>query len=218
MAINQLVELAMRVADHERRLSGMFIHGTVAEVDIARKRMRMDLGEATTGGRFLGPWTPYAQWAGALSVHTPPTVGQQFTMMCPTGDLQQAVALPLTWSDQFPSPSDVLEENVLTYGNVRIELRDGQTIMTVGDEATVDVTTDTITVSHSESSVEITEGKIDAKQGDASVTMEGGNIDGKIGGSTLHLDSGNINAKNGASSVDVTGGKIEIQAPVVIIS
>lgn len=234
MSIYQLTELAMRVAENERRLSGMFLHGTVAEIDIGRKRIRMDLGEATTGGRFVGPWVPYSQWAGALAVHTPPTVGQQFTMLCPTGDLQQAVAIPLTWSDNFASPSDLLPENIITYGNVTIELRDEQTKVGVGDEATVDVTTDTITVSHTDSSVEMTADQIEAKQGGSTVTMvenqitaeTGGSTvdmtDGKVevanGGSKAEITSGSARLENGASSVDVSAGIIKVMAPVVIIS
>lgn len=219
MSVRELTELAMRVADLERRAAGSFLHGPVAEVDTATKRVRLDLGESSDGGRFLSPWVAYSQWAGALNIHTPPTVGQQFTMLSPGGDFQQAVAIPLAHSDLFPSPSpDADDENVGTYGNVRIEIRDEQTILTVGDEATVDVTTDTITVKHSGSTVEVTADRIQADQDGKTVTMEGGNIDAKVDGSTLHMDGGNINAKNGASSVDITGGKIEVKAPIVIIS
>ena len=69
-------------------------------------------------GRFLSPWVPYAQFSGALRVHTPPTVGQQFTAMSPTGDFQQAVAVPLTHSTANPSPSTAAEQNVLSFGDV----------------------------------------------------------------------------------------------------
>lgn len=133
MAFRELVELASRVADLERRFSGMMRHGTVAEVDPARQRVRLDFGPAHgSEGRFLSPWVPYAQFSGALRVHTPPTVGQQFTAMSPTGDFQQAVAVPLTHHDGNPSPSSAADQNVVTYGNVTLTLADDLVRVQVG--------------------------------------------------------------------------------------
>jgi len=83
-------------------------------------------------GRFLSPWLPYAQFSGALRVHTPPTAGQQFTVMSPTGDFQQAVAVPLTHHAGNPSPSTAGDENVITYGNVRMTLADDLARVDVG--------------------------------------------------------------------------------------
>ena len=69
MAIRELVELAARIAELERRFSGMMRHGTVAEVDTEAQRIRLDFGPAHgTSGRFLSPWIPYAQFSGALRV------------------------------------------------------------------------------------------------------------------------------------------------------
>jgi len=139
MAIKELVELVARVTDLERRVTGMMRHGTVAEVDMDMLRVRLDLGPAHGGvGRFLSPWIPYAQFAGALKVHTPPAVGQQFMMVSPTGEFQQAVAVPLHWSQPNPSPSDRQDENVLTYGDVRIEVRDSEVVFRV-DGTTVTI-------------------------------------------------------------------------------
>lgn len=133
MAIRELVELASRLTEMERRLAGMMRHGTVAEVDPARQRVRLDFGPAHGGeGQFLSPWVPYAQFSGALRVHTPPTVGQQFTAMSPTGDFQQAVAVPLTHHDGNPSPSNAGDQNVVTYGNVTLTLADGRVGVEVG--------------------------------------------------------------------------------------
>lgn len=133
MAIREIVELVARVTDLERRVAGVMRHGTVAEVDPGRQRMRLDFGPAHGGqGRFLSPWLPYAQFSGALRVHTPPTVGQQFTVMSPSGDFQQAVAVPLTHHAGNPSPSTAGDENVITYGNVRMTLSDDLVHVDVG--------------------------------------------------------------------------------------
>lgn len=130
--IRELVELAARVAEIERRYSGTMRHGTVEEVDPAKQAVRLNLGKDVDGKPFLSPWVPYAQIAGALKVHTPPSKGQQFTMLAPTGDWQQAVALPMTWSNQNKSPSSKGDENVITYGNVALTLKDDLTKVVVG--------------------------------------------------------------------------------------
>ena len=131
MAIRELVDLAARIAELERRVSGMMRHGTVEQVDPAKARVRLKFGEGDDGP-FLSPWVPYAQVAGGLKIHTPPTKGQQFTMMSPGGDWRQAVAVPMTWSDQNPSPSTAGDENVLTFGNVRMSLKAGDVTVEVG--------------------------------------------------------------------------------------
>lgn len=143
--MKELVTLAARVAHLEHRFANTARHGTVEEVDTEKQRLRLRLGEDDQGKPFIGPWIPYAQMAGALKVHAPPSVGQQYTLFAPTGDWQQAVAVPFTWSDQNPSPSQKQDENVITYGNAKIELRDGQLKMTVGD-AVLDIASGKITM------------------------------------------------------------------------
>ncbi|MBN9021024.1 MAG: phage baseplate assembly protein V [Rhizobiales bacterium] len=124
--MREIVELAARIAELERRFSGMVRHGTVEEVDTSRHCVRLKFGTDVEAKPFLSPWIPYAQMAGALKVHVPPSVGQQFTLMAPAGDWQQAVAVPFTWSNQNPAPSESGEENVLTFGDVSVTLKDSR--------------------------------------------------------------------------------------------
>lgn len=127
-----LVEAFTRIAELERRVAGMVRHGPIAEVDPATGTVRLDLGEATGGGRMLSPPIPYSQAAGALKAHIPPTVGQQMTIMAPSGDWRQAVALPMTWSDANAAPSSAGDENVITYGSATITLKSDALALTVG--------------------------------------------------------------------------------------
>ena len=53
------------------------------------------------------------------------------TYFAPGSDPRQAVALPMTWSDQNKSPSDKGDENVLTFGSARVELRGGEIVVEV---------------------------------------------------------------------------------------
>lgn len=181
MAIHELVELASRIAELERRFSGTMRHGTVAEVDAGKQIVRLNLGKDVEGKPFLSPWIPYAQIAGALKVHTPPSRGQQFTMLSPTGDWQQAIALPMTWSDQNQSPSGNGDENVLTYGNIRATIKDDLTQVHVGGTK-FEITSSHVRITVAGVSVEITDG---------GVAITGGKIthDGKNIGST-HIHGG----------------------------
>jgi hypothetical protein len=128
---NELLDLYHRVASLERRLAGMVKHGKVAEVNASEGWVRLDLGEGDAG-RLKSPKIPYAQFAGALKVHTPPSEGQQMTWLAPGGDSRQSFALPLTWSEQNESPSDAGDENVLTYGNVRATIKDDLVKIEIG--------------------------------------------------------------------------------------
>lgn len=122
--MREVAEIVARLAELERRVFGMMRHGTVAQVDAGKGLVRIKAGEGPDGD-FLGPWVPYAQTAGGLKVHTPPTVGQQMTMMAPGGDWRQGVAIPFTWSDNEAAPSGAADENVLTYGDATIRLKGG---------------------------------------------------------------------------------------------
>jgi hypothetical protein len=54
------------------------------------------------------------------------------TVLNGSGDFRQGLALPMTWSDSNKSPSEKGDENVLTFGNFRIELRGDELRITVG--------------------------------------------------------------------------------------
>jgi phage baseplate assembly protein V len=123
-----LIDLVARVAEIERRLSAMMRHGTVAQINPATQTVRLRFGDSDGGGDFLSPPVPYSQAAGALKVHSPPTVGQQMTIMAPGGDLAQGVAMPMGFSDANPAPSSAGDRNVITFGAVTLTLRsDGLT-------------------------------------------------------------------------------------------
>lgn len=193
MAIRELVELASRVAELERRYAGNMRHGTVAEVDPGKQIVRLNFGKDVDGKPFLSPWVPYAQIAGALKVHTPPSKGQQFTLLSPTGDWQQAVALPMTWSDSNKSPSSNGDENVLTYGNVRATIKDDLTQVHVGG-----------------TEFEITSGHVKVKVGGVTVEISGDGV-AITGGKVTH-DGKNIGSSHIHGGVVPGGGLTDVPA------
>jgi phage baseplate assembly protein gpV len=127
-----LADTLRRVAEIERRLDSTIKQGRVVDVDAAKGTVRLRLNEDSAAEAFLSPPIPYAQIAGALKVHTPPSVGQQMTIISGAGDFRQGLAVPMTWSDQNQSPSEKGDEHVLTFGSVRMVLVDDGLKISVG--------------------------------------------------------------------------------------
>ncbi|MCZ8101544.1 MAG: phage baseplate assembly protein V [Burkholderiales bacterium] len=138
------IQAVSRLLESETRNSNNLRFGTVSEVDPAKQRMRMRLG-GTDAEPFLSPWLPYGQTAGALKLHSPPSIGQQFALMSNGGDLRQSVAVPFTWSDENASPSTLGNEHVMTFGSVKMAVREKQVIAEIGP-AKIDITDEKITV------------------------------------------------------------------------
>lgn len=137
-SLNPFRTIHQRLTELERRFAGTLRNGTVAEVNAAKKTVRLKIG-GTDERPFLSPPIPYAQIAGDLKLHSMPSIGQQMTMIAANGDRRQAIAIPMQWSDANPSPSDNQSEHVLTFGNVRITLVDGGLKFQVGGTV-VDIT------------------------------------------------------------------------------
>jgi len=93
--IDEISELVGRIADLERRLSGTMRHGKVEEVNSEEGWIRLNFGKGTGGGDFLSPKIPYSQTSGEMKFHSPPSKGQQMTLLAPGGDWQQAIAMPM---------------------------------------------------------------------------------------------------------------------------
>lgn len=132
-AVNNLMSrLLRRIIELERRGAAQEMRGKVADVDVAKKMARVDIGKDEDGNPVLSPWLPYKQIAGALKFHQPPTVGQLMTLRSASGDVQQGVLEPFHWSDDNPSPSDDAASNVMTFGDVTVEVTAGGIKATVG--------------------------------------------------------------------------------------
>ena len=138
----QFAGMMRDVADIKRRLDNTVRHGTVTDVDAKKQRVRLQIG-GTESEPQKSPWVPYGQIAGALKVHTPPSKGQQMTLLAPTGDFRQSVAMPLTWSDQNKSPSEKPDEHVMTFENVTVTVKKDSLKISVGD-ASIEITKDSI--------------------------------------------------------------------------
>lgn len=125
-----LADILRRTAEIERRQDGMIKQGTATNVDPKAGTVRIKFG-GTDEEPFLSPPIPYAQMAGALKIHAPPSEGQQMTVISGSGDFRQGLAVPMTWSDKNASPSEKSDENVLTFGSATVELRGDEIVVKV---------------------------------------------------------------------------------------
>lgn len=114
-----------RLAEHERRIAGMNTPGKVVSVDHGAHKARFSIGKDVDGNDVLTPWLAYGQTAGALKIHNPPTVGQTMVLRSANGDIEQAVAEPLFWSDENPAISDDGSIRKIAFGDVAITLSSG---------------------------------------------------------------------------------------------
>lgn len=137
---DQILKLHQRIAALERRASGALRYGQVMSVDPAAGTVTVALAEG-----HESPPVPYAQIGGALSVHAPPSVGQNMMLASPSGDLRQAVAMPYAFGGSNKSPGSSADTNVLTFGDVTVSLAgDGVTIEVGG--ATIRINGDGVAV------------------------------------------------------------------------
>lgn len=125
--IRELADLARRVAELERKLAASGRAGTVSEVDATQGLIRLDLGDG-----MQSPWVPYVQTAGALKVHSPPSVGQQMILVAPSGETAQGYATALSFGGGNGSPSSADDEHVVTFGDVRLDLTADGVVVSAG--------------------------------------------------------------------------------------
>ena len=98
------------IADILRRLENLIRLGTIAEVDPAAKRCRVN-----TGG-LLTDWRPWiAERAGEDRSWDAPSVGEQCLLFSPSGEPALGVALVGLYSDQYPANDNSLNRHRRTY-------------------------------------------------------------------------------------------------------
>lgn len=139
---DHVVRLERRIVELEQRADKMVRHGPVTDVDAEKHLVRLRIG-GTDAEPKKSPWTPYGQIAGAMKVHSPPSVGQNMTMFSPTGDFRQAVTLPMTWNNANPSPSQKKDEHILKFGKVTITIKSESLTFDV-DGSKIEITKDKI--------------------------------------------------------------------------
>ena len=91
---------AQILSEQQRRLHNIATIGTVFDVNPDDQTMRLDVGDNQTD------WLPIpALAAGQVRVWRCPSVGEQFLLVSPSGELANAIPVLSLYSNQHPSPS-----------------------------------------------------------------------------------------------------------------
>lgn len=160
---DQIVWLAQKVADLERRSRNRKRMGTVTEVDADKGVARVKLSESDDGTEYKTGWIPWKEHsAGKHKTHYPVRVGEQVYVTSENGDLTDAEIDRSMPSDENPRPSKKENEVVLSdVGKHRDNVEDD------GDKRTIKV---------GAASIELTDGKITIKIGSSSIEMTNGEM------------------------------------------
>jgi len=111
--------------------------GPIEVVD-AEKGFRIKLGD-TEDGPYLSPWYPHPDSGGATRTWMPLTKGQIVSVSNPNGDSRQGTVQRAGFTDEFPPPSDKLDENKYQFGALSVSASGGGDTLTItlGDSSIV---------------------------------------------------------------------------------
>lgn len=108
--------------------SRMVKEGAVEEID-ATKGYRAKLGEGTDGQPYLSGWMPFPE---SSKSSVPLKKGQPVVLLCPGGDIRQALMLRTGYSDALPSPNSDMEANVFEDAGVKVTVAAGKLTAVIG--------------------------------------------------------------------------------------
>lgn len=99
-------------AEHQRRLHNIATIGTVIEIDADAALMRLAVGDNQTDWLSIPTIA-----AGMVSVWRCPTIGEQYLLVSPSGELANAIPVISLYSDRNPSPSTDPNEIRIRYND-----------------------------------------------------------------------------------------------------
>lgn len=133
---------AQILSEQQRRLHNIATIGTVFDVNPDDQTMRLDVGDNQTD------WLPIpALAAGQVRVWRCPSVGEQFLLVSPSGELANAIPVLSLYSNQHPSPSNDPNEIHVRFNNsdfLSVKTQDSQLILKIND-VIFDVNSTTLT-------------------------------------------------------------------------
>lgn len=159
---------AQILSEQQRRLNNLATIGTVFAVRPDDQTMRLDVGDNQTD------WLPIpAIFAGQVSVWRCPSIGEQFLLISPSGELANAIPVLSLYSNQHPSPSSDPNEIRVRYNDsdfLSIKTADSQLILKINDvifdventsfSGNVDIAGDVLTAGKIHASGDITSNNI----------------------------------------------------------
>lgn len=108
--------LLNKIEDLERRVRRIVVFGTVTDVDHKRGLVRVDDGMGTEGEPNKTDWLPWAEHAGKIKTRTMPSVGQQVTVLSPSGTPETGIVMIGWYNENNKMPKADAGEYVFING------------------------------------------------------------------------------------------------------
>lgn len=184
-------------SDTERRQAGAVTFGKVQEVDYAKARLRVLVGdEDDDEGHLITGWLPMpGARAGNDSDWHPLEVNERVAILSESGELQNGVVIPAgLYNDDFPAPGNKAGLWIRKFqdgGQITYDRDTGEWLIEGISKATTKV---------GESTVVTEPDKVTATVGGGVATIKDDEITLTVGGVTLKVSS---------SGVDITGGTVK---------
>lgn len=130
MSLSEILRRQAReLAQLNRRVAAMSLHGDVVEVDATAKKVRVKLGEdPETGEAVLTPWIRVAASnAGRIKTASLPSVGEIVEVASESGIVGPAsVARPGVFTDASRRPEHEADEYVASSGGSALRVKDDE--------------------------------------------------------------------------------------------
>ena len=193
---------ALDLGEVDRRLANVVRPGTVAEVDLAQARARVQYATDKAGLPVLTGWLPWiAAAAGEDRAWRPPSAGEQVLLLSPYGELSAGWILAGAYLAGFPAPDASASKHVTLYrdgARIEYDTREHRLSAALPAGATMALEAP---------------GEAVIACGDSIVTIAAGQLAVERGDSWIALDDDGISASAPAIGLD---GPVEISGPLKV--
>ena len=120
-----------QIVELQRRINNGMREGVVVDVDPAKQRVKVDIGD--DDNPLITPWIRWPERAGARKTWNPPSVGELMTVHSPGGEISEnSMAFHGGFAGANGAPSGDGDATVFTLGPVTVTVVAGGATIEVG--------------------------------------------------------------------------------------
>ncbi|PIE13826.1 MAG: hypothetical protein CSA70_03675 [Rhodobacterales bacterium] len=135
--IHQVIaRMAGQIAELQRKQANMVRSGRVLDVDPARQRVKVDIGDADN--ECATAWIRWTERAGARMTWNPPSPGELMTVISPGGEIdEKSLAIHGGFTDDNAAPSGDGDATVYSFGGVTATVAGGGISLNIAGEISI---------------------------------------------------------------------------------
>lgn len=193
-----------RIGDLERRLCNIVRPGTISDVDYAKARVKVKVGDNTTA------WLPWVtgRAGGDVSWHAPEK-NEQVLVLSPSGEMAVGFVIPSIYQNSYPANGSSADVSVTTF-------KDGATVKYDRSQSAYNIAIPSSGKANiavgSNASVQVTQSGLTLTLGSVKLTLSssGVSINGNLSVTGTVAATGNISTSGG----DVKAQTVSLQTHV----